>query len=103
MAKHFTMKSELLAELVNNRGFKPDGHGNLVYERGSISNYVTLKIHTPRPYCSLAANEEYVPACYVQYERYTEPGYLECDWKRTEEGYVAESNLLNYLDEKNIR
>ena len=101
MTNQITMTPELLVELTR-RGFIMNEHNCLVYERGSISNYISIKIYQPRPYCSLVANEEYVPACYIQYESFSEPGYLECDWKRTEEGYVAEANLLRYLDKKHI-
>lgn len=103
MTNKTTITSELLAELTR-RGFIMNEHNCLVYERDSISNYISIKIYQPRPYCSLAANEEYVPTYYIQYESFSEPGYLECDWKwkRIEEGYVAEANLLRYLDEKHI-
>jgi hypothetical protein len=100
MAK-ITMETELLADLLN-RGFVLEDNGSLVYASGSISNYKKLVIGQPRPHCSLARGEEYVPACYVQFESFQEPGYIECDWKRTEEGFVAEENLLNYVRDKGI-
>lgn len=101
--KAITMNPELLVELLGKRGFILDENNDLKYASGSISNYTTLRICQPRPYCSLAENEKYVPACFVQYETFSEPGYLECDWKHTSEGYVQERFLLKWLDEKGIR
>lgn len=101
--KEITMNPELLVELLGKRGFSLDENNRLKYASGSISNYVTLTICQPSMHCSLAEGEKYVPACYVQYESFSEPGYIECDWKRTEEGYVQERFLLKYLDEKGIR
>lgn len=103
MAKKITMDAELLVELLGKRGFVLDANNNLQYICGSISNYTKMLICQPRNMCSLAHGEEYVPACFVQYESFQEPGYIECDWKRTEEGYVAVNNLLKYLNEKGIR
>jgi hypothetical protein len=100
MAK-ITMETELLADLLD-RGFVLDTNGRLTYASGSISNYKKLVIGQPAPHCSLAENEEYIPACYVQYESFQEPGYIECDWKRTEEGFVAEKHLLDYVRDKGI-
>ena len=97
-----TMDSVILEELLNNRGFVMNESGTLEYGTGSISNYTTLKVHQPMMHCSLARNEELVMACLVEFETYSSPGYIECDWKRTEEGYVAEDNLLAYLDSKGI-
>lgn len=101
MAKKITMNPELLVELLS-RGFVLNDNNDLEYSSGSISNYKKLKVCQPRMYCSLAAGEEYVPACFVQFESFSEPGYIECDWKKTEEGYVAEVHLLGYLDNKRI-
>ena len=100
MAK-ITMETELLADLLD-RGFVLDTNGRLTYAAGSISNYKKLVISQPVMHCSLAENEEYIPACYVQYESFQEPGYIECDWKRTEEGFVAEKHLLDYVRDKGI-
>ena len=103
MARQITMNAELLVELLGKRGFVLDANNNLQYICGSISNYTKMLICQPRNMCSLAHGEEYVPACFIQYESSQEPGYIECDWKRTEEGYVAVDQLLKYLDEKGIR
>lgn len=101
--KEITMRPELLVELLGKRGFILNEKNELIYSSGSISNYTTLRVCQPRPHCSLAEGEKYVPACYVEYETFSEPGYIECDWKRREEGYVQERFLLKYLDEKGIR
>lgn len=97
-----TMQTNILEELINNRGFVMKENGALEYGAGSISNYKLLKVFQPRMHCSLAKGEELVMACYVEYEDFSSPGYIECDWKHREEGYVAEENLLAYLDSKGI-
>lgn len=102
MSREITMSQELLVELLGKRGFILDEKNDLLYMSGSIANYKKIRICQPRLYCSLAHDEEYVPACFIQYESFQEPGYLECDWKHTSEGYVAVENLLKFLDEKGI-
>lgn len=98
-----TMDSELLAELVEKRGFKLTESGTLTYMSGSISNYVELKVHQPRMHCSLEKDEENVLACYIEYERFQEPGYLEVDSHDIHRGYVAVEHLREYLDKKGIK
>ena len=100
MAK-ITMDSELLVELLGKRGFVLDENNRLQYASGSISNYTKLTICQPIMHWSLRYDCE-IEACFVRYETFQEPGYIECDWKRTEEGYVAVEELLAYLDEKGI-
>lgn len=102
MANKITMSGELIAELLTRRGFVLDENNRLQYMIGSIANYTHLIIGQPTMCWSLITDNE-VEACYVKFESYQEPGYIECDWKRTEEGYVAVDNLLKYLDEKGIR
>ena len=101
MAK-ITMDTELLVELLGKRGFVLDENNKLQYASGSISNYKKLTISQPIMHWSLATDSE-AEACYIQFESFSEPGYIECDWKRTEEGYVATEKLLAYLDSKGIR
>lgn len=102
MARQITMNAELLVELLGKRGFVLYENNRLQYMSGSIANYAHLIIGQPTMCWSLITDSE-VEACYVKFESYQEPGYIECDWKRTEEGYVAVDKLLTYLDEKGIR
>ena len=97
------MDSELLIELLTKRGFVLNEEKNrLEYGRGSISNYTKMTIYPPRKHYSLETDSE-KDACLIQYESFSEPGYIECDWKRTEEGYVATDKLLDFLDQKQIK
>lgn len=101
MAK-ITMNGELVAELLGKRGFVLDANNRFQYMSGSISSYKHMTIGQPTMCWSLITDNE-VEACYVKFETYQEPGYIECDWRKTEEGYVAVDKLLAYLDEKGIR
>lgn len=102
MARKLTMETELLVELLGKRGFVLDESNRLQYMSGSIANYKKLTIGQPIMHWSLVTDSE-IEACYVHYESFQEPGYIECDWKRTEEGYVAVEKLRDYLDSKGIR
>ena len=84
------------------RGFILNEKGNFEYAMGSISNYKKLSISQPCEYFSLAKDAP-VLACYVQYESFSEPGYLELDWHKTESGYVALSSLIDYINNKGIK
>ena len=97
------MDSEILVELLTKRGFSLNEEKNtLEYASGSISNYTKLTIYPPRNHWSLVKDME-VYARFIEYETFSSPGSIETDWLMKQEGYVAVDNLLNFLDEKNIR
>lgn len=98
-----SMNPDILIELLTKRGFVLNEEKNVLeYASGSISNYTKITIHSPRNGFSIES-DSYKKACFIEYESYSEPGYIECDWKRTESGSVAEDKLLDYLNSKSIR
>ena len=84
------------------RGFVKNERDGFDYAMGSIANYKKLSISAPREYFSLAEDKD-VLACYVQFESFSEAGYIEVDWEKKENGYVALSRLIDYVDSKGIK
>ena len=84
------------------RGFIMNDKGGFDYAMGSISNYKKLSISAPTLQFSLAKDKD-ILACYVQYESFSSPGYIELDWHKQESGYVALSSLIDYVDSKGIK
>lgn len=90
-----TMESKLLSQLTA-MGFELGETGVLSYADGSMSNYRKAKVHQPRQMYSLV-DDGYVYACYVETERFSEPGYIECDWTVSKKGCVAVDKLVAFL------
>lgn len=90
-----TMESELLSQLTA-MGFELGETGELSYAEGSIANYRKAKVCQPRQMYSLV-EDGYVYACYVEIERSSEPGYIECDWTVSKKGCVAVHRLVAFL------
>ncbi len=67
--------------------------GNLVKECGSISNYVKVKIYKPYMMYSLIEDKE-ILGCFVEYEEFSEPGYLEMDHLTKRQFNVPMSRLV---------
>jgi hypothetical protein len=84
------------------RGFVKNEKGGYDYAMGSIANYQKLFISAPSEQFSLA-EDKYVLACYVQYESFSEAGYIEVDWHKKESGYVALNKLIDYVEAKGVK
>lgn len=84
------------------RGFIKNEKGGYDYAIGSIANYKKFSISAPSEQFSLA-EDKYVLACYVQYESFSEAGYIEVDWHKKESGYIALNRLIEYVDAKGIK
>lgn len=84
------------------RGFIKNEKGGYDYAVGSIANYKKLFISAPSKQFSLA-EDKYVLACYVQYESFSEAGYIEVDWHKKESGYVTINRLIGYVEGKGIK
>ena len=68
----------------------------------TFANYKKIFISAPSEQFSLA-EDKYVLACYVQFESFSEAGYIEVDWHKKESGYVALSKLIDYVDAKGVK
>lgn len=84
------------------RGFIKNEKGSYDYVIGSIANYKKIFISAPSEEFSLA-EDKYVLACYVQFESFSEAGYIEVDWHKKESGYVALNKLIDYVDGKGVK
>ena len=91
---------EVLEQMLD-RGFVLE-NGELKYARGSIANYTKVRVCAPYNQTSLAEGEKDIPACYIEYEDFSEPGYLEIDHHTIKKFSVAEKNLVAWAEEKHL-
>ena len=87
---------------LTDRGFIKNEKGGYDYAIGSIANYKKLSISAPSEQFSLA-EDKYVLSSYVQYESFSEAGYIEVDWHKKESGYVALNKLIDYVESKGVK
>lgn len=96
-----TMDAKVLKDLLE-YGFTLKEDGSLEYASGSTANYKKAKVWQPRLRTSCATDKG-VMASYVEYERFSENGYVECDWHVRKAGYVPQEKILDFVKTGTVR
>ncbi len=93
---------EIIEKLKASYGFEENARGDLFYGTGSIANYVKITLYKPRMMYSVETDSPAM-AFAIDYEDFSEPGYLEIDHKTSIQCNVKVENIFAWLEKKGIR